>query len=327
MRTTVTMTELIEWRQIPGRTALVYLTDRCPVGCDHCSVNSTATSARVADHRFLHAIVTDLASMAELRSVGISGGEPFVERTALTQTVDTLTDAGKLVIPYTSAVWASAVPRWIRHVLDLSAAVVLSSDTFHDGGVSQDQVRRAAEAIVAAGARLILQVVDVGDSVERALDLVTDSFGASAADVADVHVVPLIGVGRGSTLVALRAGTRPDQMQACHAAASPVVAYDGRITPCCNESLINGDGPAALRPRVSDPAEFLDTLDHLTTSPLLTLMRTAGPAGVVSLPGFADLGERTYRSLCDFCWKAHERQATLTDGDSRLLRAAALIAR
>jgi organic radical activating enzyme len=327
MRTTVTMTELIEWRQIPGRTALVYLTDRCPVGCAHCSVNSTATSARVSDHQFLQRIVRDLATKVELHSVGISGGEPFIERTALTQTVDTLTDAGKLVIPYTSAVWANSVPRWVQHVLERSAAVVLSTDTFHDDGVSQEQVRRAMEAIVAAGARLILQVVDVEQSVERALDLVTDCFGASAPDVADVTVVPLIGVGRGTTLVTMRTGMRPDRMQACRAAASAVVAYDGRITPCCNESLINGDGPAALRPLVSDPKEFLSTLDDLTASPLLTMMRTAGPAGVVSLPGFADLGEHTFGSLCDFCWKAHERQTTLSDADSRVLRAAAVIAR
>jgi organic radical activating enzyme len=325
--TTLTLPELIEWRRIPGRTALLYLTDRCPVGCTHCSVDATGSSPRVDDHVGLDHLVRELVANPDLRSVGISGGEPFVERRALTASVGTITDAGKLVVPYTSGAWSRTPPRWIHRILERSAAVVLSTDTFHDAGVTQRQVRVAAEAIVAAGARLIVQVVDVGESVQRAVDLVVDCFGDASSDVADVHVVPLIGVGRGTDLLTVQRRYTVDQLPPCRAAASPVIAYDGRVTPCCNEALINGEGPVALRPRVTDPTELAAVVRAVTNGPLISMMRTAGPAAVASLPGFDDLATRSHRSLCDFCWQAHERRATLADEEERVLRAAALIAR
>jgi hypothetical protein len=216
---------------------------------------------------------------------------------------------------------------WIRRVLERSAAVVLSTDTFHDAGVTQRQVRVAAEAIVAAGARLIVQVVDVGESVRRAVDLVVDCFGDASSDVADVHVVPLIGVGRGADVLTVRRRYTVDQLSPCRAAASPVIAYDGRVTPCCNEALINGDGPAVLRPRVTHATDLPHVVRDVTTAPLISMMRTAGPAAVASLPGFTDLAAQRHGSLCDFCWLAHERSTTLADEEDRVLRAAALIAR
>jgi len=327
VRTTLTLQELIEWRRVPGRTALLYLTDRCPVGCAHCSVDASGSSPRVADHMGLDHLVRELVASPDLRSVGISGGEPFVERRALTSAVGIITDAGKLVVPYTSAAWSRTVPSWIRRVLERSAAVVLSTDTFHDAGVTQRQVRVAAEAIVNAGARLIVQVVDVGESVRRAVDLVVDCFGEASSDVADVHVVPLIGVGRGADVLTVQRRHTVDQLPPCRAAASPVIAYDGRVTPCCNEALINGEGPVTLRPRIADAAELPHVVRAVTSAPLISMMRTAGPAAVASLPGFTDLAARSHRSLCDFCWQAHERSTTLTDEEERVLRAAALIAR
>ena len=114
----LTLTELDGLRSVPGRAALLYLTDRCPVGCAHCSVDSRLDSPTIVDRAAFRSIVTDLAAIDGLVVVGISGGEPFVERGALIEAVSLLADAGKLVVPYTFSKPRLAVAA-LSHLSDL----------------------------------------------------------------------------------------------------------------------------------------------------------------------------------------------------------------
>ena len=97
--------EIEEIRHTRGRSTLLFITDRCPVGCAHCSVDSRRDSATITDFALFSEILDWLCGQPELEVVGISGGEPFVERRGLTLAVEHLAGAGKRVVIYTSGLW------------------------------------------------------------------------------------------------------------------------------------------------------------------------------------------------------------------------------
>src|SRR5688500_5951792 len=78
-----------------GRSMLLFITDRCPVGCLHCSVDSRRDSPTISDFALFEEILSWICENPELEVVGISGGEPFVERRGLTMASQVLADSGK----------------------------------------------------------------------------------------------------------------------------------------------------------------------------------------------------------------------------------------
>src|SRR5260370_23472498 len=91
----LTLADIDEIRAQRQRSALLYLTDRCPVGCAHCSVSALPRGARPADAGLLESLVDGICASATISLVGISGGEPFTERRALQEATGRLSAAGK----------------------------------------------------------------------------------------------------------------------------------------------------------------------------------------------------------------------------------------
>src|SRR5690349_15066451 len=76
----------------------VTLTDRCPVGCAHCSVAATNHDGAPGDERPFLAWVSELAARAEVEAVVVTGGEPFLHPTLLASVADTIVAAGRRAV-------------------------------------------------------------------------------------------------------------------------------------------------------------------------------------------------------------------------------------
>ena len=126
-----------------GRSTLLFITDRCPVGCAHCSVDSRRDSPTITDFELFGEIVEWLVAQ-DYDVIGISGGEPFVERRGLSLAARRITEEGKRLVVYTSGVWAKRPdpPAWIAEVLDRSTTVFLSTDAFHQAGRRRRPLRQ-----------------------------------------------------------------------------------------------------------------------------------------------------------------------------------------
>ncbi len=125
MSTRLTHDDVEAARHARGRSTLLFITDRCPVGCAHCSVDSRLDSPRITDWALFGQIVDYLCDEPALEVVGISGGEPFVERRGLELLSARLEEAGKSQVVYTSGVWAAAdqAPGWVsRCFVDAAAS-------------------------------------------------------------------------------------------------------------------------------------------------------------------------------------------------------------
>jgi len=300
-----------EIRHTRGRSTLLFLTDRCPVGCRHCSVDSRRDSPTISDWDVFGAVLDWICDEPGLDVVGISGGEPFVERRGLELAVERLHDAGKRLVLYTSGVWATrpAPPRWIRDVLARSETVFLSTDAFHEEGVPDGVYVNAARAIAASGNWIVVQILDTPEMTERAHELLEAAFGPGWPEHAEVHANPPLTHGRGADVFRRTARFPGHAFPACAMLASPMVRYDGVVIACCNESVIMGRGPGHLRRRARTAPELSDAVAGFHRDPTLRAIEGAGPGALTMLPRFADLADREFSSICGLCWTMLDRVA------------------
>lgn len=296
-------------RRNRGESILLYLTDQCPVGCAHCSVSAVADGGRVTDWDVFRDVVQGVVDLPGLRSVAISGGEPFAEQRALPHAVGAFADAGLDTVVFTSGYWAredGGVPGWVRRVLPRISTVFLSTDGFHQGGVSGPRFVSALRAVREAGGHIVVQALDEGDGAAAAEELLTEAFGPGWAEWAETKLITPLRYGRGAEVFAIRSMHAVDALSACTLLGSPTVRYDGVLIPCCNEGLITGRGPAALRVPTRGPDGVARALAGFREDPLLTVVGRLGPGAVAELPGFEALREDRFENVCGGCWKAYD---------------------
>jgi hypothetical protein len=284
-----------ELRRTPGATVVLFLTDRCPLRCAHCSVASRPDSPTIRDWPVFTEVVAGICDLEQVRAVAVTGGEPFAERRGLLHAVRRLHAAGKAVVLFTSGHWAGRrrTP-WTDEVLRLTSTVYLSVDSFH-AAVSKRSASAAVAAVEAAGCNLVLQVLDEPGAVDGARAL---------SATAEVTVVPPLATGRGATLFPPPAPRPADSFGRCRLVGSPTLRYDGVVSACCNEAVITGAGPDGLRRRVTHRDEVAPALAALRDDPVLRLVGAYGPTALEPVaPG-------PFRGVCGSCWAAHDRVAT-----------------
>jgi hypothetical protein len=312
----LTYAEIDAARHRRGATALLFITDRCPVGCAHCSVDSRPDSPKIRDFARFERVVDGLCASA-YQLIGITGGEPFVERRGLSHATARLRSAGKDVSIVTSGVWATTddPPGWIRDVIRRCGSLILSTDTFHSAVLPEQRFLRAARTIAREGAWLVAQVIDDPrtDAAEQAARLLERALGADWAASAEIHRVPLLPYGRAESIFQPVTAQAVGGFGPCHLARSPVIRYDGTMSVCCNEAVIMGRGPAALRRECDAVDEVAAGFSHFDEHALLRAVGDVGP-GVLTLdPRLQDLGDRRYRSICELCWEIVGRVGDAAD--------------
>ncbi|MCT9933604.1 radical SAM protein [Planotetraspora sp. A-T 1434] len=293
-------------RDTPGASALLFITDRCPVGCGHCSVDSRPDSPRVTDFTLFEGVLDALCA-GEPRLIGVSGGEPFAERRALTLAADRITAAGKHLVVYTSGFWGNRTSGWVRRVLRACSCVFLSTDAFHQARLADERFANAARAIADEGTPLVVQVVDDQDAVDRAVGLLEQALGPCWPEAAELNRVGLLPYGRAAGLVAPRPLVAGKDFGPCRVARSPVVRYDGVVAACCNEAVVMGRGPAEFRRTCGDAPETAEALKELRHHAMFSVVATVGPGPITADPRLADLADRRFTSICELCWLVAER--------------------
>lgn len=297
--------EVEQIRRERGRSMLLFLTDRCPVGCAHCSVDSRPGSPTITDYGLFAEIVDWISGRAGIEVVGISGGEPFVERRGLLLASRRFSETGKRQVVFTSGVWASrdGTPEWVREVLRRCSCVYLSTDSFHAPGVDDARFVRALCSVAAAGAWIVVQALDDGSTTGRVEALLREAFGESADLYAEVNRIAPLANGRGRDVFAHTSRHRGEDFGPCALALSPMIRYDGMVTGCCNESVIMGHGPERLRRRASSGEEVGQAVARFHNDPLLRVIAGAGLGALTLHPRFAALAGAEFAVNCDLCWR------------------------
>lgn len=291
--------------------SVLYITDNCPVGCGHCSVDSRPDSPRITDLALFEQMVEGLAR-APQRVVGITGGEPFVERRALPWAVDRLARAGKSVVLYTSGIWAvkAQAQPWVHEVLDKCACVYLSTDAFHQSGMGMERFGNAAKVVAEHAVPIVVQVIGTPAEIGRVESMLAQALGPDWAGQAEIVPTQLLVTGRAERLLRIEPRTEGRKFGRCGIARSRLVRYDGAVHACCNEALLGGSGPDWYRTRTETAEQVDASIADYAADELLTAIGTEGVGATIqSRPEFADLAERRFRSICEACWVMVDRTA------------------
>jgi organic radical activating enzyme len=322
----LTLTEVESIRNIPGQSLLLFITDRCPVGCAHCSVDSRKNSPTITNFPLFESIIIDICTQPKLSLIGISGGEPFVEQQGLVFAVDRLAKAGKEIALYTSGIWATSnPPKWIRSVIRQASCVYLSTDAFHSETVNDDRFVRAIQAIAKEDTWVIVQVLNLSEMVQKVQILMQRAFDGEYNNWAEISLIPPLPYGRGRSLFARPQCLYGKRFGPCNLLGSPVVRYDGIVSACCNEEVIMGGGSERLRQRCTIADQMGEILEKFTRDPVLQVINKVGPGALTYHPQYANLAQQKFASTCDLCWSIQKQSLPLGDCSNQLLNAITLL--
>ena len=307
-------------REQPGKSLLLFITDRCPVECAHCSVDSRHDSPTISDFGLFKHIVQGICAQPTLELIGISGGEPFVERRGLMLAMELLDQAQKNIVLYTRGIWATSTPPlWIREVIRKASCIILSTDAFHAAKIDDDRYIHAARTIAGEGTWIVVQVLNVPAMVQKAEWLLLQAFGSAYHNHAELHLIPPLTSGRGNTVFFAPRKRPGNSFGRCPILTSPVLRYDGILSPCCNEGVITGKGPERLRVQCFSSEDVTTELAQFATDPLLKIMSTIGVGMLTHHQRFAHLAQQQFGDICQLCWAMQEQVSTEKQDSDRFL--------
>ena len=299
--------DIARLRSQAGRAAGIFVTDRCPVGCAHCSVDSRTDSPTITDFTLFKELLVGLAAQTSLEVVAITGGEPTVERRGMTLAIDILKGADKKIVLFTSGIWASArVPLWIRRALRQIDTVFLSTDNYHDAAVDKHTFVTAAQTIGESNCWIVVQTLDREPDHDLAKRLLIAAFGNSYTNYAEIVVSNPLPYGRGEQLFHIRDSIQGKAFGPCGLLSSPLVRYDGRMTACCNEKVIMGHGSSRLARKCNNSADVRDAFEYFHDDALFKVVRSIGFEALTTHPTFSGLSTISYPDICHVCWAAND---------------------
>lgn len=306
--------ELLRERPRPAAGVFLALTRRCPLHCAHCSTSSTL-AAEQAPASLFQRFVDTFTAADHPDFLLLTGGEPLLRPSLVTQLAGAAARVGCRSYLLTGAFFArtdrpshavGAALRSVHHV-------AISLDVFHQAEVPRPLVFRAAHRLRAAGTAVSFQVVGTGDEDPALVDTIS-AIRAEFADQVPVLVGRLEPVGRARGWLvepldrpAEPAGPDlPGPVQPCTSAAWPVVGFDGTVTACANQAVVDhAPLPAHLVLGHADRDTWPAIRERCQRTPLIEAIRTVGPRYLATRahPGGTATG------YCQSCWRLSDRSA------------------
>jgi pyruvate-formate lyase-activating enzyme len=274
------LAEIIGLRPVTGAGLLVCVTRRCPLSCAHCSTDSGPRGAE-PDAGALLRFTATFTPADRPDVIMATGGEPLLRPRLVTEVAGLAAAAGTRTAVLTGAAFARGgrYPAPIRQVVRSIAHFSVSTDAWHERQVGRADVFRLLRRVLDDGTATSLHVTGTGPDDPYLASLtaaVTAAFGHRVPMLVS-EVRPLGRAAAWAAPAAWPATGRPGP-EPCALAAWPVITFDGSITACCNQDVVDGrERPAHLAAGHIATSSWPQVREHCQSSPLLRLVRTAGP--------------------------------------------------
>ncbi len=283
----------------------ISLTQKCPIRCRHCFVDSGPDRTESVDETDFDAFLVRLCASRKTELVLFSGGEPFSHPNALRNGLRRCQEAGVLTIVGTSGYWGRN-PAHAKRFLERFPGIDFlwfSTDIFHEEFVSLDILRNAILTSQSLGIPCGLQIAentpDNSDFIRRLQASIGDDLPGE-----HWYVTPLSALGRANEEATEELAQRPDSGPGrvdkfCPWLSSPWVHEDGRIVACPNTEAHESGAAGLLLGRIGD-TDWSEISSKAERDGFLHLMRTLGPAAIFDL--FPDMKpDQSPKTICDDC--------------------------
>lgn len=296
------------------RAVYVSLTEKCPISCRHCFVESGPRRTEQAELSAFRTWMDGIVAEEGVEVIFFSGGEPYSHPRALRYGLRAALDAGRYSVVCSSGFWAKT-ERGAGRLLDSyprMGCLLLSTDVFHEEFVPLGWLRHAAAAAIARGIDVAFQIVDEDQRDTDFMRRFEREVGFDLVPPEQVFFAPLERIGRaaeevGPPLVQItRAGDGfsrvPDAP--CPWLGTPWLREDGVLCACPNTEVFRKPAhPLHLGDLGAE--DFGAVSARVNQDPYVQTLRVLGPRAVVEQFPVREWGwdESSFggESMCDLC--------------------------
>ena len=322
--------DILALRPVPAAAVLMAITRRCPLRCRHCSTGSLPASEEHPGEIFQRFAGT-FAPGDGPRLVMLTGGEPLLRPRLARSLAEAAARGGARTMILSGMFFAPRVPPAAGEAVRIPPAIdaaigaadhfSASLDAFHEEEVPRESVFAVMRALLARGKDLSFHVTGTGPGDPYLRD-VTASVRREFGDRVPMLVGRVGPVGRARTAALAMpsfpgrpgtpslpspAGTAPQTGTGtgtgtgtvggalpCAMAAWPTVGFDGTITACCNQDVVDHRPvPGHLRLGHAATDDWGTVRERCLESGVLRALRTYGPLWLAGAPP-----ERGYCETC-----------------------------
>lgn len=294
------LAEIIGLRPVRCAGLLAGITRRCPMSCAHCSTASTMAGEQPGGDPLLRFFGT-FTRQDRPEVIIFTGGEPMLRPRLVAELASLARASGARSAVLTGAFFATSgrFPGPVRRALDAVDHCSVSLDAFHESQVPRRDVFALLRRLLDRDIAVSLHIVGTGPADPYTDDVTADvlrTFGETVPMlVSDVRALGRAAGWHGAVGAAATAG----RMAPCLLAAWPVICFDGTVTACCNQDIVDGPRrPAHLRLGHIATDSWPRIRQLSVSSPALRLLRSAGPGHLTGDPVTAPLGPAEYCAAC-----------------------------
>jgi hypothetical protein len=237
--------------------------------------------ALAGDHAWLERFIGSFTTTSRPDVTMFTGGEPLLHPKLLSGLSATASEAGSSTAVLTGGFFARGgviASRILSALLGLDH-ISFSVDAFHEREVHRADIFAALSVLLDHGKDVSLHIVGQGPSDPYLANVTADTRRRFGRQV-PMLVSRLRAAGRASAWAGARIDpTEDDHPMPCAMAAWPVITFDGVITACCEQKVVDQRPvPAHLAVGRADTDSWADVRDRMLSSPMLRMIRAVGPA-------------------------------------------------
>src|SRR2546421_11904995 len=231
--------DVLALRPVPAAALFLALTRRCPLSCVHCSTNSMLSSEEHDGEMFLR-LVDSFTADDRPEVILLSGGEALLRPQLVRDLAESARSAGcsSQVLSGMFFARGSRIPPPILRAIESVDHFSASLDLYHEREVSRAQVFHTLDEVLELGKDVSLHIVGLGDDDPYVAGLV-DDIRSHFDDRVPILVGRVGATGRAREwLVEAESASRHEiTAEPCAIANWPLVAFDGVIVGCCNQTI------------------------------------------------------------------------------------------
>lgn len=294
------LVDVLSCRSDPAAAVSLGITRRCPLSCAHCSTNSSLASDETDGDALLR-FVKSMTADNRPDFVLMSGGEAMLHPQLVRSIAEHARHIGARTYVLSGLFFAKSprIPAPVRAAIRAVDHFSASMDVFHEREVPRQAVFKVLSQLLDEGTDVSLQIVGLGPDDPYLADLVNE-VRTTFNDQVPMFVAGVVPQGRARTW--FKRGTQAHhavRQTPCSLAAWPVVGFDGHVTACGNQDVMDGNVPMPPHLLLGNISvdDWATIKERCLSSPMVRALRTVGPRYLAQ-----SFGGRVCSGYCETCW-------------------------
>ncbi|MHA1110778.1 MAG: radical SAM protein [Promethearchaeota archaeon] len=259
------------------------LTERCNISCRHCLIDCCTSFGSEWQAYSLYKTFIQIIHNGITKTVGFTGGEPFLEFKKLKKLVNLCELSGINTSVVTNGFWASTLRKTHRYLLELQGLtkIAVSTDKFHQEFIPIQNVKNIIEEANQLNIECQLRVSHLNDPIGETGKIKKDL--PKFEGKYELTSQPVQFFGRAVIHLKRSQLYSYDAMNlACRTADRVVITPSGEILACCGPQDGITEGHPLWVGRV-DKNSIEDIFKTADANPIIHILRLWGPGALVRI--------------------------------------------